>query len=480
MLASLLIEHLKVLDRAEWAGFEQFLSQQLSGEMEMDRDVLAFFQYIQPFYPAFEDPLLRKKTIFNNLFPSAGLSDSKIDRLANRLLALCKQFVIQRAETDKEFRDTLDLLIFYRNKGMHKRYQSQLIKARNRLPSGRDRIYHHQLLLLEDEYLVYKAQYTNRKDDQNLNITIRQLDLFYIVSKLELALLRYHTHLLNASSVEADFIELQFVFQIIEQQPQLLNEPAILAYYYIFQLVGVLKTDADIEITSFQKIVKQHYHEFSFDQIQLFHTFIRSYYTKGYNSGKSENLSIIFELYKDYIKDKTIYYNNVLTSSSFQGIVNTALKLRQFNWVLEFLMSHKNKILGESPGGPVFQFNLANYYFSTGDFEKALSLIDIQIEDPIYRLAIRRLEIKIFYELRNFDLAQYRNEAFKNYLFEHYKKKAISDLTFEIHNNFTDVIKKLLNLNPKDVREVTKFKDKLAAYQNSIVEREWLAALFKN
>jgi hypothetical protein len=292
--------------------------------MEMDRDVLAFFQYIQPFYPAFEDPLLRKKTIFNNLFPSAGLSDSKIDRLANRLLALCKQFVIQRAETDKEFRDTLDLLIFYRNKGMHKRYQSQLIKARNRLPSGRDRIYHHQLLLLEDEYLVYKAQYTNRKDDQNLNITIRQLDLFYIVSKLELALLRYHTHLLNASSVEADFIELQFVFQIIEQQPQLLNEPAILAYYYIFQLVGVLKTDADIEITSFQKIVKQHYHEFSFDQIQLFHTFIRSYYTKGYNSGKSENLSIIFELYKDYIKDKTIYYNNVLTSSSFQGIVNTA------------------------------------------------------------------------------------------------------------------------------------------------------------
>lgn len=479
MLDSLLIEHLKVLDRTEWAGFEQFLTKELSNEMETDRDVFAFFHYLQPFYPAFEDLQLQKKTIFNYLFPESGLSDSKIDRLANKLLALYKQFVIQHSPTDRDFREALSLLIFYRNKGLHKRYQSQLEKMRKRLPAGKDETYYYQYYLLEHEYHNYKSQYTHRKDDLNLNNTIRQLDLFYIISKLELAFQRYHTHLLNASPVEADFIELSFVFQLIGQQPKLLDEPTILANYYIFQLVGVLKTDADIQITTFQDIVRQHYHEFSFDQIQLFHTFIRSYYTKGYNAGKSENLSIIFELYKEHIRDKTIYYNDVLTPGGFQGIVNTALKLKQFDWTFDFLMSHKNKILGEAAGGPVFQFNLANYYFSTGDFEKSLSLIDIQIEDPIYRLAIRRLEIKIYYELGNFDLAQYRNEAFKNYLFEHYKKKAISDLTFEIHNNFTDVIKKLLNLNPKDAKEVTKFKEKLASYQNSIVEREWLAGLLR-
>lgn len=477
MINSQLIEHFKSLDKLEWEGLGGFLTNQLSLRSATEKDILAFFEYLQPFYPDFDHPQLKKKAIFGQLFPDTQLSENKIDRLANKLLVLFKEYTVQQMRTGNKFSEALDLLEFYRKKGMHNRYHSQLEKIKKNLPSSQDKIYHQQLVLLEEEYHIYKSQYTNRKDDLNLNNTIRQLDIFYIICKLEWSFQRYHTHLLNACPIEEDFIDIQVVFKLIEAAPQLLEAPTILAYYYMFHLVGGLKTGIEIQIAAFQDIVKQHYEAFSFEQIQLFHTFIRSYYTKGYNSGKSENLSILFELYKTHIEDKTFYYNGVLTSSSFQGIVNTALKLRQFNWVLEFLMSHKNKILGEPAGGPVFQFNLANYYFSTGDFDKALSLIDIQIEDPIYRLAIRRLEIKIHYELRNFDLAQYRNEAFKNYLFEHYKKKAISDLTFEIHNNFTDVIKKLLNLNPKDVKEVTKFKEKLASYQNSIVEREWLAAL---
>lgn len=478
MINSQLIEHFKSLDKPEWEGLGVFLTNQLSLRSATEKDMLAFFEYLQPFYPDFDHPQLKKKAIFGQLFPDTQLSENKIDRLSNKLLVLFKEYAVQHMRTGNKFSEALNLLEFYRKKGMHNRYHSHLEKIKKLLPPSKDKIYHHQLVLLEEAFHNYKSQYTNRKDDLNLNKTIRQLDIFYILSKLEWSFQRYHTHLLNACPVEDDFIDIQVVFKLIEAAPQLLEEPTILAYYYMFHLAGGLKTATEIQITSFQEIVKQHYHEFSFDQIQLFHTFIRSYYTKGYNSGKSENLSIIFELYKAHIADQTIYYDGVLAPSSFQGIVNTALKLKHFDWTYDFLVSHQDKILGEYMDSPIFQFNLANYYFSTGDFEKSLALIDIQVEDPIYKLAIRRLEIKVYYELGNMDMAQYRNEAFKNYLFEHLKKKAISDLTFEIHNNFTDTVKKLLNLNLNDAREISKFKEKLRNYNNSIVEREWLAGLF--
>ena len=72
-------------------------------------------------------------------------------------------------------------------------------------------------------------------------------------------------------------------------------------------------------------------------------------------------------------------------------------------------------------------------------------------------LSKRRLEIRIFFELNEFELCNARNEAFKNYLFTRTKKKKEDNFpatTFDPNNHFVNFVTTLLNLTKHDKAKI--------------------------
>ena len=150
-----------------------------------------------------------------------------------------------------------------------------------------------------------------------------------------------------------------------------------------------------------------------------------------------------------------------------------ALRLKQFDWVEQFIEEHKDRLLGADNPEEVYRFNKANLHFHQQNFDRALDLLSARYSDIYYELAARRLEIKIFYEIRS-PLLDSKTEAFKVFGFRQAKRK-LPDTPKIGNNNFIDLLRQMTNpATLGNQPRIEKLRKRLKEKQ-IIAERDWLA-----
>ena len=145
--------------------------------------------------------------------------------------------------------------------------------------------------------------------------------------------------------------------------------------------------------------------------------------------------------------------------------VAVALLLESVCLVL-FANTTVSSMISADEAEQVFSLNYACYHFAICNFKTAFDLIsnDYKFKDNYYDLTKRRLEIRIFFELNEFELCNARNEAFKNYLFTRTKKKKEDNFpatTFDPNNRFVNFVTTLLNLTKHDKAKIKAFYEKI-------------------
>ena len=113
----------------------------------------------------------------------------------------------------------------------------------------------------------------------------------------------------------------------------------------------------------------------------------------------------------------------------------------------------------------------ANLAFHRGQIQEAFTLLpNHKFKDYAYELALRRLEIKIYYEL-NLDAVDAKLNAFKNYLFEAHRRHLPTD-KYDPNNNFVNIVKRMLEMGLK-TEKAHKLKEQLLASRH-YTDRNWL------
>jgi len=225
--------------------------------------------------------------------------------------------------------------------------------------------------------------------------------------------------------------------------------------------------------TIFKNKIAESVETLSKENLSLFHACLRNYIAHHYNQGNNECLTELNTLYKEHFQAGTVYLDGInVATSTIKSAVNVALKLGEYEWPIELLKTHRHRISGPEDSETIYKFNLANCYFHLGDYDTVEDiLLNHNFKEIYYKLAAKRLEIKLHYETKS-PLLEPRVEAFK--IFVHEQKKLLPADKIVPNNSFVDLLRQIIAPQTfKNCERILQIQKKVETLK-AVAEREWL------
>ncbi len=475
MFSSKLIKTLKALNPNEFRQLGLFLKSPYFVSERNGKNIIPLFEYLQTYYPVFESKQISKEVVYLHVFPDEKYIKGKLEKVMTALLQEIRRFIIQYSK-DQQGQTTQDMLAlarFYRQKKMDRFFRRTLeqIRTAQEQNQKRDKDFFFNQYLIDKEWVEYESFYNTRQKDLNLPSTLRNLDIFYIIAKQEysswlLSQDRHHAPL----DLQDDLVDLEKLTRFRERKDYL-DVPLIIIYDQALRLLQ----DSEQKEEAFKalnQLLEQYQDRIPLEQLKAMQALCRNYSVQFYNEGNRDYLQISFDLYKKHLEEGFLYYNNGLLQSTIKNIVVLGLKLKEIDWVYQFLEKYKDRVVGTKHKKEVYHFNLASYYFAIKAYDDALQYLSEHYEDWYYQIASRRLEIKIYYETQSI-LLDSKLEAYKIYIFRIAKSK-LTALQKKGNNNFADMVRQINA--PKTIGNPVRIKRLIERVKTKkvIAEEEWL------
>jgi hypothetical protein len=138
---------------------------------------------------------------------------------------------------------------------------------------------------------------------------------------------------------------------------------------------------------------------------------------------------------------------------------------------LEFIESHRNRVVGQNESNDFYGLNKACYLFEAKRYDEALDLVPASFTYMDIHLMARRLELKIYYETQS-DLLPYKIDAFKMFV-SRAGQKVMSPYLKEYNTNFINLLYQLSQSIPGDKKRASRLLER-AQEKGKITESRWL------
>ena len=153
-----------------------------------------------------------------------------------------------------------------------------------------------------------------------------------------------------------------------------------------------------------------------------------------------------------------------------------AIMASNFDWAMEFVEAHKNKVIGETEDLQYYHINKAQCLFAQKQFQAALDILPPTSENAMYYLLARRLEVMCYYELHADNIIG-KIEAFKM-LIRRASEKFLSPALRDVNNAFANILYQIV-LSPRgDKKRATVIEERIKA-KKELAESRWLLAKVK-
>ena len=165
------------------------------------------------------------------------------------------------------------------------------------------------------------------------------------------------------------------------------------------------------------------------------------------NSSDEEVAREALEWYK-FLEQKNILLlkNGLIPNSIMLTVVHYSIKLKETQYAEEFLNRYKDKLPAESRDN-TYNYCMAMIHFGKGDFGKSLECLSgISDVDMIQKYLIKKLYLRIYYEMNDYESFIYAFDTFA-----HFKKrnKITSEPRSQAFNDFVNSIRSLFKLRNK-------------------------------
>ncbi len=219
------------------------------------------------------------------------------------------------------------------------------------------------------------------------------------------------------------------------------------------------------------QLLHSHQEVLSFQTLAQFNAYLRNSCTLLINSGHLEFIHILHEIHKDNLSRGYLFINGEISPNAYMNLVQTALRAKAIAWAKDFSEEYRLKIIGGDEGQFFYNFNLVHCLFTESKFDEALvQLPDIPSGSQLHHM-VRRLELKIYYELDS-DLLLYKIDAFRKYI-ERTAPKTISANLRELDINFLNILLQLTQSPAKDKARSAKLIKRIEE-KKLLADRAWL------
>ena len=480
MHSSKLIKIFSIFNEEELSHLQQFLRSPYFFNKLPSNEILVLFDHIQYCLFHGEEEKLSKEFTFQVVFQSDKFVKGKLEKMMSTLLKATEKFMVYHFSglQENETKQKLILAKLFRQRKLDHQFEliiKQLNKLQSRVERKNNAFYYTQFLI-EKEISDFESFYNTRDKDLNLLNTMRNLDTYYFSTRLEHACWLFSQAKHHASSdwKKKDYI-LEKLTPIMGDTP--FNEiPLIKVYLLVYQFLE----EKENVFSTLEQLLEQYEDQLPWRQMKDLQALCRNYFIMKYNEGEEKYLTEAFRLYKLHLEKGYLYHeDDLLIPSTFGNLVTMGIKLEQFDWVFNFIESCKDRITGTDAPEDIYNFNVAQYYFAIKDYDSSLDSLSFNYEDLYYKMAAKRLELKVYYEMES-ELLEPRMDAFKILTFR-LSKKMLSATHQKANNNFIDLLKQIINPKTKgNIGRVEKLIEKINNQKKTLSEKEWLLDILES
>ena len=458
---SRLIQLLRSFSREEQREFRKFLQSPFFNRRE---EVISLFDLLEKYLKTGK-PMPEKANAYAAVFPDEPFDDHRLRMLMSQLFQLAGQFLAVRGFMANEASSLLQLGQVLRKRKLTAQFAQTAADLTSRLdaqPYRNPDFYQNKYLASLEKY---RTAYDMREvDAAQLQSLSHELDTAFLARKLwQSCFLLSHE---AVSNVSYDFGLLEEALSFAERSGAL-ETPAIAIFYHCYRAL-TNPTEAAF-FQNFKRLLLQHGSLFPAEEMRDLYILAINFCIRRYNAGSQAYLRDQFDFYKDGLRQGYFLTDGELSRYTYQNAVTSGLVMREFDWVERFIHDYRDKLAG-SYRESVFSFNLARLAYEKKQYDKALPLLQLaEYKDLLLNLAAKTLQLKIYFELDEFDLLEAHLSAFKTFLL---RKK---ELGYHRENYLSTIqfTRKLLEINPFDKEARAALREEIAAAKN-LGEKEWL------
>ena len=487
MQQSKLLDFIKKIPQNELERLHDFVRSPFFNKGKDAQYHILLFEHIKNNVLDFENSNLNKENIALALFfANDKVQIERLNKIMSGLTKLVEEYIIytysgldKKGDFANHTKRNLILLKFYRKNELDSKFDNLLYDLQKAQKEVILKDKNFFLQQFDIEYAILKEKSNKNKLKGNLNLpnTLKYLDWYYFVLRLELSNLLITQNRFTATQ-EKEYKQFKQFVPFVESFEKDLP-PIVKIALEVTKLISSSNTDAKIPIIeNLIALLQKNKNELSIAFVYDVHASIRNYFTLLYNAGNLKVLKELFDFQRYQLEEGYFYNYNKIQANAFLGIVNNALKLKHYEWAKQFLDKHEFAIIGDTDNA-LYKFNLENYYFSTKDYAKIEYSFIYPYKDTHYLLAARRLEIKFLYEQEDFYALDFKIKAFSQFLFNNREK--LSAMLIDTNSSFLAMVKKLILLSEKKlntkkddkfIAKITKLKESIK--QGIVGEKEWL------
>jgi hypothetical protein len=363
-------------------------------------ELIQLFEIIKPSLNITKRVVLTEEEIWLKLFKNKHLNKVKFHRICSDLLKQAERFLaFYQFSHNQIYQELLTVHALNAKKVMGNVSYSlhQIKKSLDNIKLKESNHFYYQQLY-EIEHKQYNEIEKRWVDEVNLKRIDANLDIYFIIQKLQhcSALIHYRrTNLLPE--------DVSFITQILEkvENEKLFNIDVVKLQYLI------IKTQIEPQNTQYFDQLKSFLlnNELTFSRALLRDSFVLTtqFCIKKLNLGENQFASELFFLY-DYMMNHKLITDSKgeISPWEFKNIITLSIKQNEIEWTEDFINRFGPKINIDQRENAII-FNSAKLKFAKQDYQGVFRLLqDVKYNDNFYLLNSKSMLIKALYEMKEY------------------------------------------------------------------------------
>lgn len=400
-----------------------------------------------------------KQELFEILYPNETYKDSRMRLVFHRSKNLLLDFIASTKKTELEKFKQVDS--FYKQKKIDGLRETFIAKNAVKVKLENDS-YHYLIHFdssIKDSDTIISLG--NRSVEPKLQEAHNALDYFYFIEKLKLA-----CNTSNYTRLTNHTYSLRFLIPIVDylQNENLVIQPLLYLYFHTYLFIA---HQDEAEFNLVLEYLKNNPIPENDDYREILISCL-NFCIQKINKGQHEYAAKTLEVYQLQLSSKNIYVNGKLPSNTFKNVATLGLRLKEYDWTLNFIETEKTKLASKFPEED-YQLVKARYHFEISEYDRSIQLIQLsRPTDVLDSLQFRVLLCKAHFENDEWELVDSTIQNAKIFLLRH-KSKAYQ---LQIYKNFFKLLHSIIH-SKQSKTDIAKLIT-LIAETNPAAEKAWL------
>lgn len=404
--------------------------------------------------------------LFEQIFPGEAFRKKDWHLLCSRLFKLGEKFLMIEELNEDKIQQKLLLLQAYRKKQQDSVFKSVAISAKKELEKQklRDADFWQKRYEVAFEYFDFIASH-DRKNITNLQDVDYTLNNYFVTNKLKTACLALARWTIKQETYDIHLLEEVLIY--LEKHPHFLETPSIQIYYLCYKAIS--EKENEHWFTELRHAIELHQSKFHAAEQRDIFLLATNYCIRRLNEGKVSFIREAFELYRLSLEAGFLIEDGIISESTFGNIVTLSAKLEEFTWAKWFVETYSS-FLKPIFKEPLYHYSLGVLLYRTNHYDESMrELAKVNTKAGFLLLGTKVLQIKIYYEQKEWDTLDHLLESLRVYLQRRkdlgYRKRNYEKLIY--------FVRKLMELPYQSKAKKNLFIKELEA-SKGLTEKEWL------